>query len=92
MQSSAIYFRVEDVYNRRSYPAELRSAFEQRFGFDGSEVILPETLASIGQIAARKDLGAGPRMVTYALALAVKHYERTYDGALHTTAICQQFP
>jgi hypothetical protein len=77
LQRSALYFRVKDVYNRREYPAELWSAFEQRFGFDGKAVISPLTLDSIGQIAARSDLGAGPRMVTMALALAVKSYENT---------------
>ncbi|MCA9978852.1 MAG: DUF2791 family P-loop domain-containing protein, partial [Anaerolineales bacterium] len=69
MQRSALYFRVRDVYNRRDYPKELWAAFEKRFGFDGSDVILTETLESIGQIAARADLGAGPRMVTNALSL-----------------------
>ncbi|MCO5213639.1 MAG: hypothetical protein M9936_28400 [Caldilinea sp.] len=77
MQRSAIYFRVKDVYNRREYPAELWQAFERRFGFAGNEVILPETLEAIGQVAAREDLGAGPRMVTYALSLAAKHYGKT---------------
>ena len=75
MQRSALYFRVRDVYNRREYPSELWTAFEKRFGFDGSGVILPETLESIGQIASREDLGAGPRMVTNALSLGIKHYE-----------------
>lgn len=77
MQASALYFRVKDVYNRREYPAELWSAFEKRFCFDGSEVVLGETLESIGEVAARSDLGSGPRMVTNALSLAVKHFERT---------------
>ncbi len=77
MQRSALYFRVKDVYNRREYPAELWSAFEKRFSFDGNEVISSYTLDSIGQIAARPDLGAGPRMVTLALALAIKSYEKT---------------
>ena len=77
MQGSALYFRVKDVYNRREYPAELWSAFEKRFGFDGSEVVVSETLESIGEVAARSDLGAGPRMVTNALSLAVKSYEKT---------------
>lgn len=77
MQRSAIYFRVKDVYNRREYPTELWKAFEKRFGFAGGEVILPETLEAIGQVAAREDLGAGPRMVTYALSLAVKQYGKT---------------
>ena len=76
LQRSALYFRVKDVYNRREYPAELWSAFEQRFGFDGKAIISPYTLDSIGQVAARSDLGAGPRMVTQALALAVKSYEK----------------
>lgn len=76
LQRSALYFRVKDVYSRREYPAELWAAFAKRFGFDGSEVIQPESLQSIGEIAARDDLGAGPRMVTNALSLAVKHYEQ----------------
>lgn len=78
MQRSALYFRVKDVYSRRQYPAELWAAFAKRFGFDGNEVILPETLQSIGEIAARDDLGAGPRMVTNALSLAVKHYDESH--------------
>lgn len=77
MQRSALYFRVKDVYSRRQYPAELWVAFAKRFGFDGGEVVLPETLQSIGEIAARDDLGAGPRMVTNALSLAVKHYDES---------------
>lgn len=77
LQRSALYFRVKDVYNRREYPSELWAAFGQRFGFDGKDVISSYTLDSIGQVAARGDLGAGPRMVTQAFALAVKSYEKT---------------
>lgn len=77
LQRSALHFRVKDVYNRREYPKELWSAFEDRFGFDGSGIILDQTLEAIGEVAARSDLGAGPRAVTYAMSLAIKHYERT---------------
>lgn len=77
MQRSALYFRVKDVYNRREYPTELWSAFAQRFNFISDGVISRYTLDSIGQIAARSDLGAGPRMVTLALALAIRSYEKT---------------
>lgn len=77
MQRSALYFRVKEMYNRREYPSELWLAFQQRFEFNGDEVISPYTLDSIGQIAARDDLGAGPRMVTQAFALAIKSYEKT---------------
>lgn len=77
MQKSAIYFRVEEVYDRRQYPAELWQAFSKRFSFEGNDVILPETLESIGQIASRADLGAGPRMVTNAFSLAVGYYEES---------------
>jgi len=77
MQRSALYFRVKEMYNRREYPAELWLAFEERFGFDGNAVISSYALDSIGQVAARSDLGAGPRMVTQALVLAIKHYEKT---------------
>jgi hypothetical protein len=76
MQRSALYFRVEEVYDRRQYPAELWQAFAERFAFEGDEVILPATLESIGQVASRRDLGAGPRMVTSALSLAVNHYDQ----------------
>jgi len=77
LQYSALHFRVKDVYNRREYPKELWEAFEKRFGFIGDEVILDDTLEAIGQVASRSDLGAGPRMVTNAMALAIKHFERT---------------
>ena len=77
MQRSALYFRVKEMYNRREYPAELWLAFEERFGFDGNAVISSYALDSIGQVAARSDLGAGPRMVTQALVLAIKHFEKT---------------
>lgn len=85
MQHSALYFRVEEVYDRRQYPTELWQALAERFDFDGNEVILPETLESIGQIAARNDLGAGPRLVTNAFSLAVGHYDqnRTPYTPLH---------
>jgi len=77
LQKSALHFRVKDVYNRREYPSELWMAFEKRFEFDGSKVIMNETLESIGQIASRGDLGAGPRTVTNAMALAIKYYEKS---------------
>lgn len=78
LQRSALYFRVRDVYSRREYPAELWAAFEKRFGFDGSEVLLGETLEAVGQVSARADLGAGPRMVTNVLSLGVRHYQKTH--------------
>jgi hypothetical protein len=77
LQKSALYFRVRDVYNRREYPAELWKAYETRFGFDGDEIVPLSTLEAIGQVAARPDLGAGPRMVTNALALAIQHFGKT---------------
>jgi hypothetical protein len=77
MQRSALYFRVKEMYNRREYPSELWAAFEKRFDFDGKTIISAYALDSIGQVAARDDLGAGPRMVTQALVLAIKHYEKT---------------
>lgn len=77
MQRSALYFRVRDVYNRREYPAELWAAFEERFQFDGGSIIPSATLESIGQVAAREDLGAGPRMVTHAFSLAVRHFGKS---------------
>lgn len=77
LQRSALHFRVKDVYNRREYPKELWTAFEKRFGFAGEEILYDETLDAMGQIAARPDLGAGPRMVTNAMALGIKHYDKT---------------
>lgn len=77
LQKSALHFRVKQVYNRREFPTELWTAFEKKFDFDGSKVIMDETLESIGQVASREDLGAGPRTVTNAMALAIKHYEKS---------------
>ncbi len=37
LQESALYFRVEEVYDhRRQYPAELWQAFADRFNFEGA--------------------------------------------------------
>lgn len=77
MQRSALYFRVRDVYDRREYPTELWKAYEERFDFDGRQVIDTHTLDSIGQLASREDLGAGPRMVTQVLKLAIQSYMKT---------------
>ncbi|MGH2506115.1 MAG: hypothetical protein ACRDHZ_01630, partial [Ktedonobacteraceae bacterium] len=77
MQGSALYFRVRDVYDRREYPTELWEAYEKRFDFDGRQVIDFHTLDSIGQLASREDLGAGPRMVTQVLKLAIQSYVKT---------------
>jgi len=76
MQHSALYFRVEKVYDRRQYPTELWEEFSKRFDFEGNEIILPETLESIGQIASRRDLSAGPRLATAAFSLAIGHYDQ----------------
>jgi hypothetical protein len=51
LQYSALHFRVKDLYNRRDFPRELWSSFEKRFDFDGSSVLLTETLDAMGQIA-----------------------------------------
>lgn len=77
LQYSALHFRVKDLYNRRDFPRELWESFEKRFDFDGSGILLIETLDAMGQIAAREDLGAGPRMVTQIMSLGIKHYEKT---------------
>ncbi len=77
LQRSALHFRVKDVYNRREYPKELWKEFAKRFGFNAETILLSETLDSMGEIASREDLGAGPRMVTNAMALGIKHYDKT---------------
>jgi hypothetical protein len=77
LQSSALHFRVEKIYNNTEYARELWKEFEKRFDFSGSGVITSDTLTSIGQIASRADLGAGPRMVTHTMALGIAHYEQT---------------
>jgi len=75
-KQSSLYLRVEAIYGRK-FPKELWGKFSEVFDFQ-DEIFKPieeETLDSIGQIAMRKDLGAGPRTVINALVEAVKHYE-----------------
>jgi hypothetical protein len=78
MQSFNVYLRPEVLYTRQ-FAEQLWRKFAQLFGFTDimSQILPPTTLKSIGQIAARKDLGAGPRTVVDAFRRAITSYDET---------------
>lgn len=83
LKQSSLYLRVEAIYGR-NFPRELWEKYSRVFKFEEKKykLINELTLDAIGQIAMRKDLGAGPRTVINALVEAVKYYEsmaKTYS-------------
>lgn len=76
LQQSSLYIRVEAIYGRE-FPKQLWEKYAEIFDFEDNihDPINEDTLDSIGQIASRRDLGAGPRTVINALVEAIKHYE-----------------
>jgi len=80
LQGRKLYFRPEAMYGR-SFPAVLWSRYAELYEFeDVSDKVIPEeTLDSIGQVASRPDLGAGPRTVVEAFGQAVRRYESSEE-------------
>lgn len=76
LRQSSLYLRVEAIYGRE-FPRQLWEKYAQVFDFEDEKFapITQNALDAIGQIAMRRDLGAGPRTVINALVEAVKHYE-----------------
>jgi len=83
LQYCNLFIRPSTMYER-DFPEELWHKFTEVFEFeDIADYILPvDTLDSIGQIAFRVDLGAGPRTVIQAMRCAVKHYDQTGQSFL----------
>lgn len=78
MQAFNFYLRPETIYDR-AFAEELWRKFAHLFGFTDimSDILPPDTLKSVGQIAARHDLGAGPRTVIDAFRRAVFYYDES---------------
>jgi hypothetical protein len=78
LQHCHLFVRTDSMYER-DFPAQLWRRFAEVFEFeDIADDILPaDTIDSIGQIASRSDLGAGPRTVIQAMRCAIKHYDET---------------
>jgi hypothetical protein len=76
LRQSSLYLRVEAIYGRE-FPGQLWEKYAEVFDFQDEKFapIAEDTLDAVGQIAMRRDLGAGPRTVINALVEAVKHYE-----------------
>jgi hypothetical protein len=70
-----LYMRCEDIYDR-GFPGTLWDKYADLFEFEDHkfDIVEPETLDAIGQIASRRDLGAGPRSVIQAFAQISNHY------------------
>jgi len=78
LQYCNLFIRPNTMYSR-DFPKVLWEKFSEVFEFQeiSSEILPNDTLDSIGQIAFRDDLGAGPRTVIEAFRRAIDHYDQT---------------
>ena len=83
LQNCSLYIRPNSMY-ARDFPKSLWESFAQTFQFEeiANNILPDDTLDSLGQIAFRNDLGAGPRTVIQAMKCAIEHYD-TF-GTLYT--------
>jgi len=88
MQGFNLYIRPETMYGR-SFATDLWRKYAQVFGFvdSMSNILPPYTLKSIGEIASRQDLGAGPRTVVEAFRRAIAYYDKSNTTYLPTDLI-----
>ena len=78
LQNCGLLIRPNTLYER-DFPSTLWRKFAQVFEFGdiASDILPDDTLDSMGQIAFRADLGAGPRTVIEAMRCAIDHYDHT---------------
>lgn len=78
LQNCGLLIRPNTMYEH-DFPAVLWRKFAQVFEFEdiANDILPDDTLDSIGQIAFRNDLGAGPRTVIQAMRCAIDHYDQT---------------
>jgi len=81
LQHCNLFVRTDNMYER-DFPGELWRKFAEVFEFEDIAdcVLSADTMDSIGQIASRGDLGAGPRTVIEAMQYAIDHYDQTARG------------
>ncbi|MBF0103455.1 MAG: hypothetical protein HQK77_21340, partial [Desulfobacterales bacterium] len=80
LESRNVYIRMEIIYGER-FPVELWDRYAHVFDFEDLKfkILDQETLESIGQISARKDLGAGPRSVIDAFINIINYYMKNNE-------------
>lgn len=76
LQKCNLFIRPLSMYGRK-FPADLWRKFADVFDFEdiASRILPDDTLDSMGQIAFRQDLGAGPRTVVEGMKCAIAHYD-----------------
>jgi len=81
LQHCNLFIRPSTMYDRE-FPRELWRRFAEVFEFAdlARQILSADTLDSLGQIAFRDDLGAGPRTVIEAMQRAIDHYDQTGQG------------
>ena len=77
-QHCNLFIRPNTMYER-DFPAVLWQEFASVFEFEdmAGDILPADTLDSVGQIAFRDDLGAGPRTVIEAMRRAIDHFDQT---------------
>jgi hypothetical protein len=80
LQHCNLLIRPNTMYER-DFPRELWYKFAEVFEFEdiADDVLPTDALDSIGQIAFRDDLGAGPRTVIEAMCRAIDHYDQVEE-------------
>lgn len=76
LQNCNLYIRPNSMY-ARDFPKSLWDKFAHTFQFEeiAHSILIDDTLDSLGQIAFRNDLGAGPRTVIQAMKCAIEYYD-----------------
>jgi hypothetical protein len=76
LKNDGFYYRLQDIYSE-DFPSRLWERYVDAFelGKISDSVIDGSTLRAIGQIAAREDLGEGPRTVIDSFKRAVLYYQ-----------------
>lgn len=78
LQHCNLFIRPNTMYDR-GFPRALWHKFAEVYEFEdiAADVLLDDTLDSMGQIAFRDDLGAGPRTVVEAMRCGIDYYDQT---------------
>lgn len=81
LKKDNLYFRLQDIYTLE-FPKRLWQRYEETFQLEknATQVIEPETLRAIGQIAEREDLGEGPRTVIDSFKRAILHFQNSHSA------------
>jgi hypothetical protein len=78
LKTDKLYISLRNIYNP-DFPLQLWDRYVDLYDVDtrASEIIVRHGLTSLGQFAAREDLGRGPRTVVDVFQCAFRHYDKT---------------